>query len=163
MRITIYASPKKCISCVCALQQCASRVYDGLLKCASPFLWVFQKFASRFMKVINNRISFVWALQQCASRFYEGLTSVRLLFFHLLFMILSRNCITIYEGLSSLHLLCMSVSKMCITVLWRSSQHLHLRCMSVSKMRITIYEGPKKCISVVCALQQCAARFYAGL
>ena len=73
-----------------------NNVHHGFMKASKTyisFLWVVQKCASCFMKVIKFRISFLCAMRQCASRFYEGLKHV-----HLLFMNLSKSCITIYEG-----------------------------------------------------------------
>ena len=45
----------------------------------------------------------------------------------------------------------------------KALKNTHLLLMSLSKIRIMIYEGHKKCISFVWALQQCATRFYEGL
>ena len=49
------------------------------LKSRIAVLWVFQKFASRFMKFIKTCISFVGPLEQCASPFYAAPENVHLL------------------------------------------------------------------------------------
>ena len=122
-------------------------------QCASPFFWVWQKFAAQFKKAWAIRISFTWASQKCASRFYEGLKNV-----HLLFMSLSEISMTIYDGHKKYISFCMRASTVCITVFMKASkmyisflwvfQQCASRFMKVIKIRI----------SFLWALQQCASR-----
>ena len=135
MRITIYEGPKKCISFAWEPQQCASRFFMKAFKMRISFLWVFQNFASWYMKVIKN-----------ASPLYERFNNVQHGFMKALkmcisfFLCLSKICITIYEG-----------RKNCISFVRRFNNahhgfmkafyNAHLLFMRLSKIWLTIYEG----------------------
>ena len=91
------------------------------------------------MKVINNCISFVWALQQCASRFYDGLSNA-----HLLFMSLSKICITVYEGLSNLQLLWWAPQKCASQFEGLNNLHLRMHLRLNCKCSLSISAMPSR-------------------
>ena len=123
------------------------------LKMRISFLCVFQKCASRFMKVIQNCISFVWALQQCATRFYEGLKNVHLLVS--VFQKLASQFMKVAKTAAPLY----GASIMRIMVLWRpfttrisflwGFQKFDSRFMKVWTICISFDERRKKlCITI---------------
>ena len=112
-------------------------------------LWVFQKFASRFMTVIKKWISFCMSastmcitvlrgpqictspiyesLKKCASRFMKVITT------RISFLWATQQCASrFYEGLKHVHLLFMSHSKICMAI-YEGHKKTNILCMSASK------------------------------
>ena len=103
-----------------------------VFKFCIAFLWVFQKFASRFMEVIKKSsplyerfknvhyrflkvfkfcISFLWVFQKFASRFMKVVKNC------ISFVWARQPCASrFYGGLENMNLLFMSLSKICSTV-----------------------------------------------
>ena len=69
-----------------------------VLKMRISLFCVFQKFASRFMKVAKNASPLYERFNTVHHGFTKAFKNV-----HLLFMTLSKVCFTIYEGLNNLH------------------------------------------------------------
>ena len=145
------------ISFVWALQQCASRFYEGLNNAHLLYyesvnnlhqdFWRSEQFTSPlherlknvhhgFMKALKMCISFSWVFQKTASRFMTVIKKVHLL---------------LYERFNNVHHGFMKASKMYISFLWFFPKCAP-RFMKVIKIRI----------SFLWALQQCASRFYEG-
>ena len=78
---TIYEGQKKRMSFVWALQQCASRFYEGLRNTRILFSEPLKNMHNDFMKVIKKMNLRCTSAQQCASRFSEGLKNVHRLFY----------------------------------------------------------------------------------
>ena len=153
---TIEGAVKKCSSFVWALQQCASRCYEGLrntrilseslknmhndlwrsLKNASPVYERFNSVHHGFMGALEIRISNFWVVEKYAQRCVKVI----------------KNAPPLYERFNNVHhgfvtalknvqRLFMSLSKIRSTI-YEIHKNMYFRCMSASTMSITVLWRP---------------------
>ena len=171
----------KVISNAAPLYERFNNVHHGFMKALKmriSFLWVLQKFASRFTKAAKKKhasplherfsnvhhgfvtalktcIAFLWAFQNFRSTTYEVHKKPRISFVRALQQCPSR----FYEGLKNAHRPFMSLSKVRIA-LYESHKNMHFRCMTAWTMCITVLRSPWKCASpYLWVLQKFAPRF----